>query len=296
MMYFIKQGDKAGVMGSVPNYLFYKEQYINKQKAAKKKVSEQDAIKYALKKIEAQVKSVAQSNDVEDKDFFQTGSTAWRMFGVFQSQPKQYFRLEMYAIRNIYKQLMGLSGAKGTLGQNIRLFVTVHLVAPVLFQYLMLGLPGILTDFDDDDDEELIWAGVLGNLNAIFVIGDIFQKIRDIALGKPWAKDTTSISAFSVIADLSKELWDIFHAKTDETRTEHIVNFSLLLSELSGIPASTLFKLSQNWYKVATGDVDNFGEAMLRLFNYSEYTIKGAPKKQKKAEDFTFEEDFKFEE
>jgi hypothetical protein len=296
MMYFIKQGDKAGVMGSVPNYLFYKEQYINKQKAAKKKVSEQDAIKYALKKIEAQVKSVAQSNDVEDKDFFQTGSTAWRMFGVFQSQPKQYFRLEMYAIRNIYKQLMGLSGAKGTLGQNIRLFVTVHLVAPVLFQYLMLGLPGILTDFDDDDDEELIWAGVLGNLNAIFVIGDIFQKIRDIALSKPWAKDTTSISAFSVIADLSKELWDIFHAKTDETRTEHIVNFSLLLSELSGIPASTLFKLSQNWYKVATGDVDDFGEAMLRLFNYSEYTIKGAPKKQKKAEDFTFEEDFKFEE
>jgi hypothetical protein len=296
MMYFIKQGDKAGVMGSVPNYLFYKEQYINKQKAAKKKVSEQDAIKYALKKIEAQVKSVAQSNDVEDKDFFQTGSTAWRMFGVFQSQPKQYFRLEMYAIRNIYKQLMGLSGAKGTLGQNIRLFVTVHLVAPVLFQYLMLGLPGILTDFDDDDDEELIWAGVLGNLNAIFLIGDIFQKIRDIALSKPWAKDTTSISAFSVIADLSKELWDIFHAKTDETRTEHIVNFSLLLSELSGIPASTLFKLSQNWYKVATGDVDDFGEAMLRLFNYSEYTIKGAPKKQKKAEDFTFEEDFKFEE
>ena len=296
MMYFIKQGDKAGVMGSVPNYLFYKEQYINKQKAAKKKVSEQDAIKYALKKIEAQVKSVAQSNDVEDKDFFQTGSTGWRMFGVFQSQPKQYFRLEMYAIRNIYKQLMGLSGAKGTLGQNIRLFVTVHLVAPVLFQYLMLGLPGILTDFDDDDDEELVWAGVLGNLNAIFVIGDIFQKIRDIALSKPWAKDTTSISAFSVIADLSKELWDIFHAKTDETRTEHIVNFSLLLSELSGIPASTLFKLSQNWYKVATGDVDDFGEAMLRLFNYSEYTIKGAPKKQKKAEDFTFEEDFKFEE
>jgi hypothetical protein len=296
MMYFIKQGDKAGVMGSVPNYLFYKEQYINKQKAAKKKVSEQDAIKYALKKIEAQVKSVAQSNDVEDKDFFQTGSTAWRMFGVFQSQPKQYFRLEMYAIRNIYKQLMGLSGSKGTLGQNIRLFVTVHLVAPVLFQYLMLGLPGILTDFDDDDDEELVWAGVLGNLNAIFVIGDIFQKIRDIALSKPWAKDTTSISAFSVIADLSKELWDIFHAKTDETRTEHIVNFSLLLSELSGIPASTLFKLSQNWYKVATGDVDDFGEAMLRLFNYSEYAIKGAPKKQKKAEDFTFEEDFKFEE
>ena len=290
MMYFIKQGDKAGVMGSVPNYLFYKEQYINKQKAAKKKVSEQDAIKYALKKIEAQVKSVAQSNDVEDKDFFQTGSTAWRMFGVFQSQPKQYFRLEMYAIRNIYKQLMGLSGAKGTLGQNIRLFVTVHLVAPVLFQYLMLGLPGILTDFDDDDDEELVWAGVLGNLNAIFVIGDIFQKIRDIALGKPWAKDTTSISAFSVIADLAKEGKAIFDAKTDETRTKHIVQFSLLLSELSGIPAATLFKLSQNWYKVATGDVDNFGEALLRLFNYSEYTIKGKEKKAKSFEELKFEE------
>jgi hypothetical protein len=296
MMYFIKQGDKAGVMGSVPNYLFYKEQYINKQKAAKKKVSEQDAIKYALKKIEAQVKSVAQSNDVEDKDFFQTGATAWRMFGVFRSQPKQYFRLEMYAIRNIYKHLMGLRGAKGTMRENIRLFVTVHLVAPVLFQYLMLGFPGILTDFDDDDDEELIWAGVLGNLNAIFIAGDILEKIRDIALGKPWADDTTSISAFTVIADLAKEGKAIFDAKTDETRNKHIVQFSLLLSELSGIPAATLFKLSQNWYKVATGDVDDFGEAMLRLFNYGEYAIKGAPKKQKKAEDFTFEEDFKFEE
>jgi hypothetical protein len=218
------------------------------------------------------------------------------MFGVFRSQPKQYFRLEMYAIRNIYKHLMGLRGAKGTMRENIRLFVTVHLVAPVLFQYLMLGFPGILTDFDDDDDEELIWAGVLGNLNAIFIAGDILEKIRDIALSKPWADDTTSISAFTVIADLAKEGKAIFDAKTDETRNKHIVQFSLLLSELSGIPAATLFKLSQNWYKVATGDVDDFGEAMLRLFNYGEYTIKGAPKKQKKAEDFTFEEDFKFEE
>lgn len=294
LMYFIKQGDKAGVMGSVPNYLYYKDEYMKKRKAAKQSATEKDAIAYALKKIEAQVKSVAQSNDIEDKDYFQTGNAVLRSFQVFLSQPKQYFRLEMYAIRNIYKQLMGLSGAKGTLRENLRLFVTAHFVAPVLFQYLMLGLPGILTDFDDDDDEELLWAGIIGNLNAIFVAGDIFVKIRDIATGKPWATETTSISAFSVIADLAKEINAAVNAKTDETRTKHLVKFSLLMAELGGIPAPTVYKLANNWIKVAKGDVDNFGEAMLRLFNFSEYVTEKKPKKEKEQE-FSFDT-YNFEE
>lgn len=200
----------------------------------------------------------------------------------------------MYAIRNIYKQLMGLSGAKGTLRENLRLFVTMHFVAPVLFQYLMLGLPGILTDFDDDDDEELLWAGVIGNLNAIFVAGDIFTKIRDIATGKPWATETTSISAFSVIADLAKEINAAVNAKTDETRTKHLVKFSLLMAELGGIPAPTVYKLANNWIKVAKGDVDNFGEAMLRLFNFSEYVTEKKPKKEEEQE-FSFDT-YNFEE
>jgi len=294
LMYFIKQGDKAGVMGSVPNYLYYKDEYMKKRKAAKQSATEKDAIAYALKKIEAQVKSVAQSNDVEDKDFLQTGNAVVRSFQVFLSQPKQYFRLEMYAIRNIYKQLMGLSGAKGTLRENLRLFVTMHFVAPVLFQYLMLGLPGILSDFDDDDDEELLWAGVIGNLNAIFVAGDIFAKIRDIATGKPWATETTSISAFSVIADLAKEINAAVNAKTDETRTKHLVKFSLLMAELGGIPAPTVYKLANNWIKVAKGEVDNFGEAMLRLFNFSEYVTEKKPKKEEQQE-FSFDT-YNFEE
>jgi hypothetical protein len=294
LMYFIKQGDKAGVIGSVPNYLYYKDEYMKKRKAAKQSATEKDAIAYALKKIEAQVKSVAQSNDVEDKDFLQTGNAVVRSFQVFLSQPKQYFRLEMYAIRNIYKQLMGLSGAKGTLRENLRLFVTMHFVAPVLFQYLMLGLPGILSDFDDDDDEELLWAGVIGNLNAIFVAGDIFAKIRDIATGKPWATETTSISAFSVIADLAKEINAAVNAKTDETRTKHLVKFSLLMAELGGIPAPTVYKLANNWIKVAKGEVDNFGEAMLRLFNFSEYVTEKKPKKEEQQE-FSFDT-YNFEE
>lgn len=294
LMYFIKQGDKAGVIGSVPNYLYYKDEYMKKRKAAKQSATEKDAIAYALRKIEAQVKSVAQSNDIEDKDFYQTYHAVVRSFQVFLSQPKQYFRLEMYAIRNIYKQLMGLSGAKGTLRENLRLFVTMHFVAPVLFQYLMLGLPGILTDFDDDDDEELLWAGVIGNLNAIFVAGDIFTKIRDIATGKPWATETTSISAFSVIADLAKEINAAVNAKTDETRTKHLVKFSLLMAELGGIPAPTVYKLANNWIKVAKGDVDNFGEAMLRLFNFSEYVTEKKPKKEEEQE-FSFDT-YNFEE
>ena len=294
LMYFIKQGDKAGVIGSVPNYLYYKDEYMKKRKAAKQSATEKDAIAYALKKIEAQVKSVAQSNDIEDKDFYQTYHAVVRSFQVFLSQPKQYFRLEMYAIRNIYKQLMGLSGAKGTLRENLRLFVTMHFVAPVLFQYLMLGLPGILSDFDDDDDEELLWAGVIGNLNAIFVAGDILTKIRDIATGKPWATETTSISAFSVIADLAKEINAAVNAKTDETRTKHLVKFSLLMAELGGIPAPTVYKLANNWIKVAKGEVDNFGEAMLRLFNFSEYVTEKKPKKEEQQE-FSFDT-YNFEE
>ena len=46
------------------------------------------------------------------------------------------------------------------------------------------------------------------------------------------------------------------------------------LLELSGIPATNVKKLAENYYKLLTGDVEDTGEAVARLLNYSDYVIE----------------------
>lgn len=56
-----------------------------------------------------------------------------------------------------------------------------------------------------------------------------------------------------------------------------------ILEPASGIPVANIAKFGENYSKLATGDVDDFGEALLRLFNYSEYAIKGPKVKDTKS-------------
>ena len=48
---------------------------------------------------------------------------------------------------------------------------------PVLFQYMTLGLPGLLRDRRDDDSEDIIRALTVGNLNGLFILGPVLTQI-----------------------------------------------------------------------------------------------------------------------
>ena len=161
-MYLVKAGDMGGVMGSIPNYLYYKEEYKKKNPNA----TEQQIKDYAIKKTVPQILSTQQSSDIQDKDHFSTDSALTRSFQLFTSSPRALYRKELYALREISRKLTKLAQTmdpklmnetgKGSLRDNIRTFVTYHFVVPMFFKYVALGLPGLAQDWDEDDTEHFL--------------------------------------------------------------------------------------------------------------------------------------------
>lgn len=280
MMWMVKKGDMGGVMGSIPNYMFYKDQY----RAAHPKADEQDVIDYAIKKIERQIKTTQQSNDIQDKDIYQMGHQLVRYFSIFLSQPKAYLRKEIIAVRNLYRKMTGKE-SKGTIKENVRTIFTYHVVAPMFFQWISIGLPGLLSGWDDEDKEDMIRSGILGNLNAIFALGDIINSIADLIQDKPWATNIRNLPLFESYQDIALSYKKFRDSKSEEVKTKNLVKVITKAAEpATGIPFGNIQKIGSNYKKVLTGETEDFGEAVLRLFNYNEYAIKGNPVKKEKKE------------
>jgi hypothetical protein len=275
-MYLVKQGDKGGIMGAIPNYAYYKEQF----KGNNPKATEQQAVSYAVNKVEREIKTTQQSQDIQDRDFFQTDNVFYRWLSLFTSSPRALVRKEIYSVRNLYRKMVGAPSA-GTTKENVRTFFTYHVAIPMFFQYIALGLPGLLRPWRDDDDEELGMAAVLGNLNSLFIFGDIIAAVRDYTLDKPWAGDMRSIPFFSSVTDVFDNLKKMNKTKDQAKQDKYFKDFVLSIIESTGIPAGQAFKWADNLKKLGTMDVDGVGEAMLRLLNYSNYVVDGSKKSAK---------------
>ena len=278
-------------MGAVPNYVYYKNKFMERNASA----TEQDAINFAVRKVEQEITSTQQDSGVQNKDFYQTGNELQRFFSLFLSSPKALFRKEAIAVRNLYRKAAAFDKAagKGTVGENLRNLLTYHFVVPLLFQYVALGLPGLLRSYDDEDKESLTWAMILGNLNAIFALGDIAVGIANASQGKPWASDLRNLPIFMVatgiIDDYSqykKAIDRAGAAKTPAGRDsanqkaeKHMMKIIDALADVTGIPYANLRKLFNNIKAIP--DSKDAGEVILRLLNYGEYTIaKGKEEKE----------------
>ena len=102
MMGFIKAGDITAIyLGGMPNYSFYKAEYMK----ANPNATEQQAIDHAIVKFEADTKSTQQSMDLQDKDFYQTSGAFARSFNLFKTSQKQYLRKEFSGLRNMRRGL-----------------------------------------------------------------------------------------------------------------------------------------------------------------------------------------------
>jgi hypothetical protein len=170
---------------------------------------------------------------------------------------------------------MDAKAGKGTLTENIRTMLMYHVFAPTLFQYVSMGLPGLLRPFRDDDDEDLIRAAVLGNLNALFILGELFQAAGDFFTNKPYAGDNArTVGILQIgfrITELAKRYEKIDGTKNPEKKQEALENLIL--------PAPTLKRFIDNYSKLGEGEL---GEDILRLLNFSNYQIEGPKKKETK--------------
>jgi len=270
-------GDRTAIMlGGAPNYSYYKDQFKKNNPNA----TEQEAIDHAIIKFERDTKRTQQSSDLQDKDFYQTKGPLTRAANMFLTTPKQYFRKEIQAVRALNRKLLAWDrqAGKGTIGENIRTFVMYHIFMPVLFQYVTLGLPGLLREFRDDDDEDLWRAAIIGNLNAIFIWGQVFTTLGDKLTGKPWTA-SKDVGILAIAKAVTEKFNKAERTKDPRLKAQYMNDFYLELAQASGLPLLTVKKLVNNYSKVL--DSKDMGEAILRLFNFSEYAIKGRKKRQR---------------
>ena len=271
VMYPTKFGDRAAIfLGGMPNYVYYKKQALKEGK------TEKEAIKIAIKKFERDTKRTQQSQDLQDKDYYQTGSAWMRAINMFLTTPKQYLRKEIQGVRNLYRKAKAWDrkAGKGSLFENIRTLATYHVFAPVLFQYVALGLPGILRGFRDDDDEDLLRAALIGNINALFIIGDLINATADVVQGKPYAgksfRNIAPLMTAERVFDLATR-WE--KTKDPIKKQEALERLIAEIISIPGIPAIQLQKFVENIDNL--GKEGDIGKDILRLLNYSNYQIEG---------------------
>jgi len=281
MMGFIKAGDITAIyLGGMPNYSFYKAEFLK----ANPNATEQQAIDHAIVKFEADTKSTQQSMDLTDRDFYQTSGAFARAMNLFKTSQKQYLRKEMSGIRNMRRGLRDKDAKQFAGGANK--FLMYHVMMPVLFQYIAAGLPGMLSDWDEEDPNDLIRAAVLGNFNALFMAGDVVKGLADAIQGKPWADKVGSIPAFEIFADINKNYGKWQKTKSPEKKQEAFGRMTARIGELvtaGKIPLYNLRRMYKNLEKA--GEADSGEEVTLRLLNYSDYVIDGPSKSKGKKKD-----------
>ena len=275
IMFTTKFGDRTAIMlGGMPNYLYYKDLYKKKNPGA----SEQEVIDYAIKRFEKDTKETQQSSDLQDKDYFQTSNPWVRSMNMFLTTPKQYLRKEITASRNLMRKLRAWdrSAGKGTLTENVRQLLMYHFFMPMFFQWVSAGFP--ISDWDDEDTEDMLRAAIIGNFNALFIVGELIAKTADAFQQKPWYKDFRQLAIYQQAIEMLGSLQKFVFGKNEKERSEGGYELVLNILTTRGVPVATLEKFAYNYPKLSQSE--DFGEFMLRLLNYSKYQIEGRPKKQ----------------
>ena len=198
---------------------------------------------------------------------------------MFKTTPKQYLRQEFTGIRLIRR---GLRDRKArAIAKGVNKVILYHAILPAFFQYISNGLPGLLADWDDEDESDLLRAITLGNLNALWILGDALTILGERIQGKNWRSSLASIKGFERIDEIAELLEKATTAKSDKKRNEAWILLITRMTELGTrglIPATNIKKMTENLIKASEAKDEK--EMVLRMLNYSDYVIDG--KKTKK--------------
>ena len=278
----IKAGDKQAIyVGGIPMYVYLKNKFI------KEGMSEDAAKKKAMLIFEEQTKKVQQSSDKQDRDNIQNMGGYVQFFNMFMSAPKSYLRRLFGGYRELSRNIKDGSG-KGTWWDNLRTIGTYQFALPMIFQWATSGFP--ITDWDDEDKEDLARSAVLSVFNSIFVVGQIVEMIADRYQGKPWWKDVKQFPVLDLATDVIDKIARGAETEDPDKALEYYKEAIYALLPLTAgpvpvpiasMPLPTLDRMAQNIKKMVEGGADP-KEIFLRLFNYSDYVIEGKPEKKEK--------------
>ena len=295
----IRVGDKASLMGALPNYLYYKDQWLKKSPG-----DEQGAINYAASKVEPQVDKVAQSSASKDRSVAQN-SNVYRYAFAFASAPLALARREMHALRNMFRILTGRP-AKGTLVQNLGAFAIYHFAIPMLV-LIAVKTPSILMgEWDEEDDDDLKQIAVFGNLMFLGFPLQMLYSLVERARGKAWGESFSSNFVVEELYKFGKLISDVIfnpkkkallpedkaYLRSEGIDPEEFVKengeideeaqreaFSKIILKVMDMRTGVGFENAGRFYDNASaiidGETEDVGDIFARLLNPPTSTFKG---------------------
>jgi hypothetical protein len=277
-MMYTKAGDAAAIfIGGLPNYNLYKSEFMKKNPTA----TDQQAIDHAIKRFEKDTKGTQQSGDIQDRDYWQTQGDIVKGMSLFTTSPRQYWRKSMGGYRQLARKMTGSGVSKGTTWSNLRTIATYRIMMPMLYSWASMGFPP-LWDLSDDEEESLMWAGIMGNITALFAVGNIMNGLSNYMQGKPWASNMPQLALFQYAEQFISGLQNIDKAKTEETKDKH--KQKLMFDSINMVvPQKQLDNSFGNWYRTATGDQEFDWRKMT---GYSDYAAENIGKDSETEEAF----------
>jgi hypothetical protein len=295
----IRVGDKASLMGALPNYLYYKDQWLKKNPG-----DEQGAINYAASKVEPQVDKVAQSSASKDRSVAQN-SNVYRYAFAFASAPLALARREMHALRNMFRILTGRP-AKGTLVQNLGAFAIYHFAIPMLVA-IAVKTPSILMgEWDEEDDDDLKQVAAFGNLMFLGFPLQMLYSLIERARGKAWGESFSSNFVVEELYKFGKLISDvIFNPKKkallpadkaylrsmgvdpkeyvkengeidEEAQREAFSKIILKVMDMrTGVGFENAGRFYENASAIIDGETEDVGDIFARLLNPPTSTFRG---------------------
>jgi hypothetical protein len=271
----IKYGDMVAVYGG-----FVPVMIAERNRLMRSGMSKDEATEKALQHIELAIKKTQQSKDAEDRDMVQNSkNTAW--LRMFISAPLQQLRKEMIYLRETSRGIRALAGdknmvkykSKGKLVSAMTKFFYYHSVLPMAFQWISLGLPGILNPFDDDDADDILWAGTIGNVNTFFVAGQIIQNLRDSIEEKPYAR-TASVfdTAITSYKDATTEIARVANKK--DLKPEDYVKAVTVGLDILGVPAQQFRKHHEKMVAVMEEKDPSWQQMTTAIAGYSKFVFE----------------------
>ncbi len=154
-----------------------------------------------------------------------------------------------------------------------RMFV-LHMLIPGVIQFVANGFTW--------DDEDQLRASMLGTVNGVFIIGDLFDALARMAIsGEDSLHDLSNRNPFNFFPDMMVALDDFaengvsYEDIIDGSKS--IDGMAQAVGALSGIPLKTLIGELRGVYHVvdgvAHGNQDDVRRGFAEILGYSSYTI-----------------------
>lgn len=245
-------GDRAAILfGGWPIYRYWKNKGLSHEEA--------------LKKFEAALSSTQQSSDIDQQSLFQQGTSLNKALSMFLSAPNQYMRREIAAIRN-------LKAGRIKPPEAAKIIFIYHILLPMIVQWI--------SDAFRFRPERQLRAAILGNINGIFVVGQMLEAVVDFALsGKKRDVSTPvlgmldgAVEGMSKLTEKDVSIDDIFEA---------FKGFGEVAGGMTGIPVKTfvewgetVYEAYEQEYALAIGGALGWSDRALKPGKKSKNTVK----------------------